>query len=877
MAAPRGSEVWRDYVTDGIPSSGNNNPKKSDARAWSSWLESLVTSGVLSSGPWFTTKAAMTLGYVANTIAVVYNDPTAANNGLYIKSGASGAGSWAQLTSFLPGYQFVTASPTGESTANAIVALTSPRLPSGDGVALVTLAIPATNTATPVTVRFDGGAVLTIKTRTGEDPDAGELQQNDLVAGFVSGANFRLISDLNSLRNYQSAKAWANTDEDTPIPAILGGDGATTFSAKHWAAKSEEDADRSDDEADRSEVARVGAESARDQAAGYVNDIVSEKEVPITATRNGMEALQFPAGMNSLETRGYAAIGDGGGAQYVRVASEPAHGLKVRSLDRFLPNGVIDEVSGGWWEIAEDAVTVLMGGARGDCAGVGIGADDSSAIQRTLSWLVTHPTGTVTFPGGFRYRMSSGVSITFGGGDAGRIIMHGPITPDPGIGNAITIFNGLGGEFELLVNQGGQDADYTQADPVGCDQAFVVRGFRGARLSVGGRGYKGRVLRIPKALPGERKNSFYTIKRIYTGYLIADLDDVCGQAAFIDTHDNAFGQIVSFNPVWDKYGPVFADTHDLTITHMEGSWRMSSSGLEFRGCLSVWLGSVALGDETQTVDLITFKNSAVNACNNILWDQLFLVGASRGLVMENAGQLNPAGTSSSGAIINGVHTRSCLVGIDLVNSRDIEINQQSYLDTISYRETGATSQRNRVKCRSIGAGKTGMEIGAGAGLNGVYEPTIFSSNPTSGPDAPAFKIASAQPMIIRDPFIQNPNATSGFDLLANNNVRIHGGRIIQFPAFTNRPLMAKDVGDYPTESENVATMPTGAADLVVAHGLREIPEVVFLQPGHIETRDAIVDTRTSTTFTIHLPAATTGARNIFWRAATPSGIGKATS
>lgn len=100
-------------------------------------------------------------------------------NGLYIKSGASGSGSWTQLTSFLPSYQFVTASPTGASTANSIVASTSPRLPAGDGVALVTLAIPATDTASPVTVRFHGGAVLTIKTRTAKDPEARERQQDE--------------------------------------------------------------------------------------------------------------------------------------------------------------------------------------------------------------------------------------------------------------------------------------------------------------------------------------------------------------------------------------------------------------------------------------------------------------------------------------------------------------------------------------------------------------------------------------------------------------------------------------------------------------------------------------------------------------------------
>ncbi len=134
------------------------------------------------------------------------------------------------------------------------------------------------------------------------------------------------------------------------------------------ANRAQEEADRSDREADR-------ADAEADRAAGYLNDAVSEKEVPITGTRNGMEALQFPAGMNSLETRGYAVMGDGGGAQYVRVASEPAHGLKVRSVDRFLPNGSTDAANGGWWEIAEREINVRM-------AGAGAGGDDTSLFER---------------------------------------------------------------------------------------------------------------------------------------------------------------------------------------------------------------------------------------------------------------------------------------------------------------------------------------------------------------------------------------------------------------------------------------------------------------------------------------------------------------
>ena len=302
-------EIWRDG-----PLTNPHQPFKSDIRDWALWLESMVTSGVLSSGPWFATEASMTLGYSANIIAVVYNDPTAAKNGLYIKAGASGVGYWTQLTSFLPGYQFVTASPTGASSANAIVASTSPRLPAGDGVALVTLAIPATNTLTPVTVRFDGGALLTIKTRTGENPDAGELQQDDVVAGFVSGATFRLISDLNSLRNFQSARAWANNNEDEPVPAVAGGDGLTTFSAKHWSAKSENHSEQSSQDADRSETA-AGV------AAGIVNDIASEKEVPIIGTVESLSLLVIPTGMSALRTNGFSAMGDGGAWPLVKEVS----------------------------------------------------------------------------------------------------------------------------------------------------------------------------------------------------------------------------------------------------------------------------------------------------------------------------------------------------------------------------------------------------------------------------------------------------------------------------------------------------------------------------------------------------------------------------
>lgn len=87
------------------------------------------------------------------------------------------------------------------------------------------------------------------------------------------------------------------------------------------------------------EDATAFATSAQGEKA---DSALPAKELPITATRNGMEALEFPAGMNSLETRGYAAAGDGGGALYKKVVSEPAHAGKVQSAD------------GAWWELVND-------------------------------------------------------------------------------------------------------------------------------------------------------------------------------------------------------------------------------------------------------------------------------------------------------------------------------------------------------------------------------------------------------------------------------------------------------------------------------------------------------------------------------------------
>lgn len=216
-------------------------------------------------------------------------------------------------------YGFIGATNGGVGTANAIIATTDRAIPDADAGALIALPIVATNTASPVTVAFNGGAALTIKTRSGEDPAIGELQPGDLLPGYVSGSTFRVIVDPNSLLHMHAAMAWAENDEDDPVEVQYGGDGATTFSSKHHSAKAS--AARTG-----AETAEAAAEAARDIAAGYASDTVSQGNVPIYATAAGISAIEVPAGINAIRVNGYLAAGDGLGNLYVDTAGE--HGWR---------------------------------------------------------------------------------------------------------------------------------------------------------------------------------------------------------------------------------------------------------------------------------------------------------------------------------------------------------------------------------------------------------------------------------------------------------------------------------------------------------------------------------------------------------------------
>src|ERR1700680_3588717 len=165
-----GREVFRDYVTDGVPGSGPNAVNKHQAQALFTLYESLLNGSA--AGLAYATLAAINadLAHNANSLATVYGDATPANNGMYVKSGASGSGSWARIGDLPNGIIRLTV--TG-GTGDAIIA-TAPETPSLPGAKLYLLTAAASNT-TATNIIVNGAPAVPIKNAFGVDLVNGSL------------------------------------------------------------------------------------------------------------------------------------------------------------------------------------------------------------------------------------------------------------------------------------------------------------------------------------------------------------------------------------------------------------------------------------------------------------------------------------------------------------------------------------------------------------------------------------------------------------------------------------------------------------------------------------------------------------------------------
>lgn len=179
------ANIWADG-----PSSDPYEPDKAQIRAWGSWVEGIITAFTSSGGLIYDTRAELfaDVSFNEKRMAWVIDDPNVEYIGVY--GFDPDTDTW-ERKSDLP-FSFIVANDAGASTPVAIQATTA--IPVS-GSALVWMEVAETNTGSPVTVAFNGGATLTIKTNSGNDVAVGGLTAGMIVMGIVSGSMFRLVSD----------------------------------------------------------------------------------------------------------------------------------------------------------------------------------------------------------------------------------------------------------------------------------------------------------------------------------------------------------------------------------------------------------------------------------------------------------------------------------------------------------------------------------------------------------------------------------------------------------------------------------------------------------------------------------------------------------
>lgn len=200
------NDVYRDFVTDGVASSGQHPPRKAEIRELLTGYEAAITAFSANGGLIFDTRANLfaSLAHDANASAWVISDPTVGYNGIYRKLGASGAGSWTRVAD-LP-YSFIRLNDAGAGTANAIIATSSIPLPGAASAALLVMNVFEANTG-PVTIAANGAAAKPLKTNSGNDLAASYLTAGMLVSFIDDGTNFRLLSDVASAAIQAAAEA----------------------------------------------------------------------------------------------------------------------------------------------------------------------------------------------------------------------------------------------------------------------------------------------------------------------------------------------------------------------------------------------------------------------------------------------------------------------------------------------------------------------------------------------------------------------------------------------------------------------------------------------------------------------------------------------
>ncbi len=539
-------------------------------------------------------------------------------------------------------------------------------------------------------------------------------------------------------------------------------------------------------------------------------------------------------------------------------------------LDEGLKDGDVLMKSGNRLVSAPDDTpivrTVESFGAIGDCTGVGVGTDDSNAFAKALSWMHDGNFRKVISQPGKRYRIGgpivSGTNPVIGA----QLVLDGPITPDTGGFTAITLQNIRDAQFDLRVYQGGVDADYRLLAPPDGSQAFCIKGCRNPTYNVHANSYRGRVLLVD-CVGGHFKNSFHDGLINCGDREEALLATPCGQAIYVRGPITAMGNFTVKTP-WTKYSPIFENAVDVRIPYAEFGAKNDTENApwEWRGCGSIWLGTMLGGDETQTQTLMKFtSNSLGNFCRRVDIDLFFSVGAQNAIIFEGMRD------DSHGVIIKSLVTQEsggpALLVRNVpklkVNRHEARQDYQALLVSgpVGYLDYNVQADATKREAISVTAGATGVLHFRGRSKDASQE--------SVGRFAHAALSESSARIDFIDFVMQGVDPSGCFQISsADNSVRIINGLYETSSKFVggNEAISIDHAQGIASSAYGTATVASGATSVIVNHGLFNTPSYVFVEGSTTDTSDLYVSNKTSTHFTINAPLAVGADRSVDWHA-----------
>lgn len=490
--------------------------------------------------------------------------------------------------------------------------------------------------------------------------------------------------------------------------------------------------------------------------------------------------------------------------------------------------------------------------------------DDTSAIQAAASWVTAGNYRHITTREQKIYRVTATTNFNFANGRGHAILMKSPIRPDAGTGTAFLIQNTRDAQFVLRVDGGGDAlVDYTQADPAGVQQAFLIRGCRNCRADIVGVNYSGRVLRVmglDATSGGILKQSFFHLD-IRTGDSTAVSPGRCGQGFYIQGDNSAWGKIGTAFINWDQYGSVVEKVADITIDHCEFGAN-GASGFEFRGVASCHIGNMAGGDETFTNTVLLFRPADDGTqCIGVNIKRIFVLQGKVGVEFRGSNGAN-SGTNPNFTVEDVYAQGNTQYGVLLNGCNNSRIKSATLFGNGINIFFTRTTRNVRIDADSLSSTTSGISCDSSANLDEVYITGRVFGN-SGSPAVELSSAASVGHVVFNDHQVTAGNGA--YNLPVSNLAEIRGGRV-SFTAGgmynTGIAKTVQNVSGFVTRARGGGSILAGNQTVTVTHGLAQQPTEIGVTPLSTATGYRISNI-TASTFDVRLSAAL-GASDPAW-------------